>query len=213
MKFIEPSFQIECGLPYHEMLSVLESAARTCYKSEDKIGEGTAEKLLGSCLKVGHESVIEHASVSVRIITQRGTMDEHRTHRLASFSVESTRYCNYSTEKFGGGITVVLPHWYGDGSSAKAKTWRKAMQCANTAYYDMIMNGATAQEARGVLPLDLKCEYVSTANIREWRHIFSLRCAKAAHPEMRRIMIPMLTEFSKRWPVFFGDILKNIGGE
>ncbi len=126
-------------------------------------------------------------------------------HRLASFSVESTRYANYSKDKFGNEITVIKPFFWKE-DSPQYQEWEKAMRACESSYMALIENGAKAQEARSVLPNSLKTDIIITANIREWIHIFNLRCHKASHPQMRQIMLPLLDEFNKRLPVLFGIV-------
>jgi len=202
MRIIEPSFEILHMAEEEEVYRLLEIAARNCYKSENKIAQGTAKDLLRRLMKTGHESVIEHISISVRIICDRGITHELVRHRLCSFSQESTRYANYSKEKFGKEITVIRPFFWEKGSQAY-ELWADAMQNAEWAYFDLLSEGAKPQEARSVLPNGLKTDIVTTANIRNWKHIFNLRCSKASHPQIRQIMLPMLAEFYKRLPVLF----------
>jgi len=160
-------------------------------------------------MEIGHESVIEHEKITVRIICDRGVTHEIVRHRIASYSQESTRYCNYSNNKFGNEITVIEPSFW-DKNSKKDKikynTWKKALIKAEEAYLKLIELGATPQEARSVLPNSLKTEIVVTMNIREWRHFFKLRTSKAAHPQMQEIARPILDEFKKLIPVLFDDI-------
>ncbi len=208
MKIIEPYFEILHMADGEEICRLLELAARTCYKSEDKIADGTSHGLLRRLLKTGHESVIEHSSVSVRIVCDRGISHEIVRHRLCSFSQESTRYANYSREKFGKEITVIRPFFW-DADSDLYKEWEQAMKACEKAYITLIENGAKAQEARSVLPNSLKTEIIVTANIREWRHIFNLRCSSASHPQIRQIMLPMLKEFHSRIPVLFDALYEK----
>lgn len=212
MRVIKPSFEIVHTPDSSNILERIEKAGRTCYKSEDKITSTSAKQFVSKILKLGHHSVIEHESASVRIICDRGVTHEIVRHRLASFSQESTRYANYSRNKFGSEITVIKPCFW-DESSDEYKLWFESMVNTEKTYLSLIKNGASPQEARSVLPNSLKTEIVVTCNLREWRHIFSLRCAKAAHPQMREIMLPLLEEFNKKIPVIFEDLcdqfLKN----
>ncbi|SLM33065.1 ThyX [Desulfamplus magnetovallimortis] len=208
MKIIQPCFEILHMADTDEIYRHLELAARTCYKSEDKISSGTAAQFLKRIVKSGHESVIEHISISARIVCDRGVTHELVRHRLCSFSQESTRYANYSKEKFGNEITVIKPFFWKEDSQAY-ETWKEAMKACEKAYLALIENGAKAQEARSVLPNSLKTDIIITANIREWRHIFKLRCSKASHPQMREIMLPMLEEFYKRVPVLFETLYET----
>jgi len=208
MRVIDPSFEILNAPDAKAMLRHIELAARTCYKSEDKINEGSASDLIKRLIKMGHHSVLEHSSLSVRFICDRGVSHELVRHRLCSFSQESTRYCNYAGEKFGKEITFVRPVFWKKGS-LMYKTWEGAMKEAEKAYLYLLNNGASPQEARSVLPNSLKTDIVVTANIRQWRLVFNQRCASAAHPQMRQSMLPVLDAFSKLFPVFFEDIYSD----
>ena len=224
MLIVEPSAEI-LSLPSRPaLLQLIETAGRTCYKSKSKLcpaccgsgysgpfdpcpecdGDGslTAIGFLDKITSSGHLSVIEHVSATVKIICDRGITHELVRHRLASFSQESTRYCNYTNGRFGGEITVIRPYFWRE-DSAKYEVWKRAMEFAENSYMALIKAGASAQEARSVLPNSLKSEIVITANMREWRHIFELRTAPAAHPQMRQVMVPLLTEFKQRVPVIF----------
>lgn len=211
MKVIDPSFSF-MHLPDGEfILRHLELAARTCYKSEDKASPDSARKLLSRIVRLGHDSVLEHISVTVRIVCDRGVTHELVRHRLCSFSQESTRYANYAQDKFGREITVIRPYFWA-ADDARYALWREAMQACEDAYLKLVDAGATAQEARSVLPNSLKTEIVTTANIREWRHIFKLRCDKAAHPQMRQVMLPLLAAFSERIPLLYDDLAERFSG-
>lgn len=204
MRIIEPSFVI---MPVNgeEILKNIELAGRTCYKSEDKITEDSARKFVAGIIKSGHESVIEHEKITVRIICDRGVTHEIVRHRIASYSQESTRYCNYSNDKFGNELTFIRPfYWKNDG--LKMDIWEDSMRQIEDKYMDLITLGATPQEARAILPNSLKTEIVVTMNLREWRHFFKVRCSPAAHPQMREVAIPILKKFKEIIPVVFDDI-------
>lgn len=211
MQIIEPYFEILHMAETNEIYRLLELAARTCYKSEDKIAQDTAESLLRRLMKTGHESVIEHISISVRIVCDRGITHELVRHRLCSFSQESTRYANYGKDKFGKEITVIRPIFW-PTSHIMYPIWKDQMLQAEKAYMIMLNNGAKAQEARSVLPNSLKTDIVTTANLREWKHMFKLRCGKAAHPQIRQIMLPLLAEFHSRIPIFYEELFKEHEG-
>jgi len=184
-------------------MQVIEKAGRTCYKSEDKMTPGSSARLVRQLLQSKHESVIEHASASFRFITDRGVTHELVRHRLASFSQESTRYCNYGKDKFGSEITVVRPVGV---VGLALDIWHQGCLATEKAYFLMLESGATPQIARSVLPNSLKTEIVVTANLREWRHIFTLRTAKAAHPQMRELAQQALDIMRGELPVLFEDI-------
>lgn len=205
MQVVEPSFSIVTSLDGDSILKTIESIGRICYKSESRISEDSARDFVRRIICSGHESVIEHISVSVKVICDRGVSHEIVRHRLASYSQESTRYCNYSLGKFGNEITVIRPfYWRAD--EEKYKIWLKSMSDAEVAYLALIKCGATPQEARSVLPNSLKTELVMTMNLREWRHFFKLRAEKHAHPQMREIALPMLKEFQRQIPIVFDDL-------
>ena len=205
MRVISPSFEIINRPDGQEVLNHLELCGRVCYKSESGIGEGSAERLVRHMLSRGHESPIEHYSVSVRVICDRGVSHEWVRHRLASYSQESTRYCNYSQDKFGNELTFIKPY-FAEPHTALYSTWVIAMAEAEKAYFDLLDFGAKPEDARSVLPNSIKTEFICTMNLREWRHFCSLRCAPAAHPAMREISIPLLAEFREMLPVVFEDI-------
>lgn len=208
MKVIAPSFEIIALENGADILKKIEAAGRTCYKSEGKITKDSASAFVRHILNSGHHSVIEHASATVRFICDRGISHEIVRHRLASYSQESTRYVNYSKDKFGKEITVIRPcFWQKD--SFEYNTWLEAMKQAEYAYLVLIEKGASAQEARSVLPNSLKTEIIVTCNIREWRHIFALRCAPTAHPQMREIMLPLLAHMHASVPILFDDLYEQ----
>jgi len=204
MKIVDASFKI-VEMPGPEALRQIEEAGRTCYKSEDMITPDSAEAFVKRILEAGHHSVIEHVSATIRFICDRGVTHEIVRHRLAAYSQESTRYCNYSKGKHGNESTVIRPLLWSEDSK-EYSIWLRSMQDAENVYMDLIKAGASPQEARSVLPNSLKTEIVMTCNLREWRHVFSLRCSQAAHPQMREIMLPLLAEFRKRIPVLFDDL-------
>lgn len=216
MRIIKPSYEIlpPPGVDEFpsgtEILEFIERAGRTCYKSEDRITPGSAEKFARMLVhERKHHSVIEHVSMSVRFVIDRGVSHELVRHRLCAFSQESTRYCNYSKDKFGEEITVIDPcFWVRD--DFRYYGWLKACRAAETIYFDLLRCGASPQEARSVLPNSLKTEIVTTANLREWRHILTLRAGKAAHPQIREVMAPLLAEMKNRIPVIFDDILEDL---
>lgn len=203
MKIIEPYVEILTPIDQDAILKHLEACGRTCYKSEDRITPGSAEKFVRMLIRNGHESVLEHCSITVRFVTDRGVSHELVRHRLASYSQESTRYCNYSGE-----ITVIRPPFF-DPERGKYRLWKNLCEECEEAYQALIAAGSTPQEARAVLPNSLKTEIVMTANIREWRTVLRQRTSPAAHPQIRQVMQLLLDEFHARLPVLFGDI----GGE
>lgn len=219
MLLVKPSSQI-----LHistDALQLIEAAGRTCYKSEAKITADSAPDFAAMILKRGHESVLEHATATVRFVCDRGVSHEIVRHRLASYSQESTRYCDYE----GGHVAFVIPPWCarllpGEASIctddaardthnelADPETfWLLAMQQAEDSYRDLRALGWRPEQARSVLPNSLKTEIVMTANLREWRHFFRLRTSMSAHPQMREVATPLLEDFKSRIPALFDDI-------
>jgi thymidylate synthase (FAD) len=210
MKVIAPSARILAMEDGPVVLERLEHAGRTCYKSEDKITAGSAAPFIDRIMRSGHHSVIEHASATALIVCDRGVSHELVRHRPASFSQESTRYADYSGARFGKEITVIRPLFWPEDSPAYA-LWLEAVRRAEEAYFALLAGGASAQQARSVLPHSLKTEIVVTCNMREWRHIFELRCAPAAHPQMREVMLPLLGDMYRRVPTLFADLYAAFG--
>jgi len=206
MKIIKPWFRIESEINGREILRGIELAGRTAYKSEDRITEDSAGKFARMIIKRGHESVLEHRSVTVRIVCDRGVTHEIVRHRLASYTQESTRYCNYSRDQFENEITVIDPVFWEEGSEEYG-VWKTAMQNAEEAYMRLLELGATPQEARSVLPNSLKTEIVMTMNLREWRKFFRLRADSHAHPQMQEVARSLLEHFQMEIPVIFDDLL------
>jgi len=202
MEILKPSFIIEGKVDGQQILKNLERYGRTCYKSEGKITSDSAAQFVRKLIELGHESVIEHEKVTVRIICDRGVSHELVRHRLGSYSQESTRYCNYKSR----GFQVIEPSFF-LSDDTKYQIWLAAMRACEKTYNALIEAGATSEEARSVLPNSTKTEIVVTYNLRQWRHFFRLRCSKRVHPQMREIAIPLLREFQRRIPVIFDDIV------
>lgn len=200
-------------------LQHIERIGRVCYKSEDSITENgeSAKKFVAMLIKAGHEAMIEHSSLSVKFMVDRGVSHELVRHRIASFAQESTRYCNYAKDKFGaectyidleGGITLdnKMKNMSADEIDSVLTEWKFAMEDAEKHYMKMLELGATPQIARSVLPNSTKTEITITANYREWRNFFKLRVPATAHPQMRQVTIPLLTELKEVLPIIFDDI-------
>ena len=231
MKVIKPGYEMLRFNP-QEDIWLIERAARNCYKSEDRIGEKSAEGLIRRLVESGHEAMLEHSQMSVLFTVDRGVSHEMVRHRLCSFAQESTRYCNYSKDKFGNEITVIEPVFYKDipeeektvirevfdnerkepydfevtDLHRRYANWYTSCTVAESGYFNLLKLGATPQEARAVLPNSLKTEIVVTANLREWRKIFQLRTAKDAHPQIVEVMTPLLEEVRRSIPFMFNDI-------
>lgn len=217
MKMLAPKFEIITHIDGMQILKNIESIGRTCYKSEDKITDNSCIGFVQRLMQRHHEAMIEHINVSVRVFCDRGVSHEIVRHRIASYAQESTRYCNYRQEKYGGDVTYIdirggmemdsqvgtLPI---EKFNAIYAEWMRACQDAEVHYIRMIELGATPQVARSVLNNSTKTEIVITMNLREWRAFFKLRTASAAHPQMREIAIPLLQAFKDRIPVIFDDL-------
>lgn len=201
MRCVKPSVTLESITP--NALKVIESAGRTCYKSEFK-SDADPGTFVRRLIKRGHLSVIEHASASMRIVCDRGISHEIVRHRIASYSQESTRFCNYTKEIFGKGITVIKPVSMSMNEYSYI-TWMYAMDTAEECYLRMIENGVSPQIARSVLPTCLATELVMTANFREWRYFFSLRCGPEAHPDMRLVACLAREILRRECPEVFGN--------
>ena len=194
-------------LPAKYLYSLVEAAGRTCYLSERVEGD-TTEDFIKRLMKRNHWSVLEHASISLRFICDRGVTHELVRHRLASYSQESTRYCNYSKGKFGNEITVIEPCFW-EENSPEYQMWKKACEFSETMYMDLLNQGATPQQARSVLPNSLKTEIVVTMNVREWRHFLEMRwvgIAGAPHPQMVEVAKLAYDILVDHYPLFFEDL-------
>ena len=209
MRLIKPYAEICKDFDGEEMLKKIERVARTCYKSESKIKDGSARKMVAGLIKSGHDAMLEHASVTVKFVVDRGISHELVRHRMASFAQESTRYCNYMKDDFGSEITFIIPK-YLDSKSAGYYAWKETMKYCEDAYFKLLDIGLTPQEARAVLPNSTKTEVVMTANLREWIHFFKLRALGTTgkpHPQMLEVAIPLLEDFKKAIPVVFDDLI------
>lgn len=207
MKIVQPD--VEIMLPEEisgvDILRHIERCGRVCYKSEWQITDDSYIPFIRKLIERGHEAVLEHYSVSVKFVCDRGVSHEIVRHRIASYCQESTRYCNYQKDKFGSEICVIDPIFLSPQSEAY-KAWENACLTAEKRYFDLLDIGCTPQEARSVLPNSLKTEVVMTANLREWRHFFKLRCSPVAHPQMREVAKMALEQMKSRVPIVFEDL-------
>lgn len=210
VKIVEPSVEIITEINGDKILKTIERAARTCYKTEDNISEdaSSAKKMISKLIEMGHTAMIEFADVHVILTADTGVLKDLTRHRHCSFAVESTRYCNYSKGKFGNEITVIKPCNIEEGTK-EYDLWLDCMNNIETTYNQMAELGCKPDQLRMLLPHSLKCNINLKANIREWRHIFSLRCAKAAHPSVQEIMKMVLVEFHKQIPILFDDLYEK----
>jgi len=209
VKIIPASYKIltnQISLAYS--LEDIERVARVCYKSEDKINAGSAYNLVSKLVASGHGAMLEHSQLSVKFIVDRGISHELVRHRLASFAQESTRYCNYSQDKFGKELTFIKPCFW-EEDSLEYRLWTQGMKYAEDLYLALRSRDCSPQECRSVLPNSVKTELIVTANFREWRHIFKERCSMAAHPQMREVMLPLRKELAQLVPIIFDWRDKN----
>lgn len=230
MRLMQPAFKI---LDANNVLSNIERGGRICYKSEDKMGPGSDVALVEKLMNFKHESVLEHGVITIQFIMDRGVSHEQVRHRHTSPSQESTRYCNYSKDKFANEISVINPFFFSPTAEVQQidvpgieddglgtlvtvpgivmllnefDVWFIACLYAEWAYNTLTKDfGRSAQEARSVLPNSLKTEIQITANVREWRHILALRTHRDAHPQIRQIMVPLAKSLAKRWPCLFDE--------
>jgi len=205
MKIIKAGYEILTPIDRDRILKSIEETGRVCYRSEDRITEGSASEFVRGLVKRGHLAMIEHQSLTVKFICDRGVSHEIVRHRLASFAQESTRYCNYSKEKFRSEITVIEP-CFAEINSPEYFLWESAMRKCEDSYFTLLKRGWKPEQARAVLPNSLKTELVVTMNMRSWRHFFELRTEGAAHPQLREITIPLLGELRKELPEIFEGI-------
>ena len=181
-----------------DLLQDIERIGRVCYKSEHRITSASAAPFVRNIIARGHESVLEHISITVRFVTDRAIANELVRHRIAAYSQESTRYCNYKDK-----TEFIYPK---NVSDKQLQLIMEACACAATTYQALIADGATPEVARDVVPLCTKTELIATYNLREWRHILRLRTDKAAHPKMRELMQTLLQFFQGLVPIIFDDI-------
>ena len=212
MKVIQASYEILTDLSDPiKILKDIEQAGRVCYKSENNITDDSCITFCKNIINRGHEAVIEHSQLSVKFIVDRAIANELVRHRLASYCQESSRYCNYSKDKFYNEIKVIEPEELLPRSSTDYNIWWMACKNAEEAYMTMISNDVKPEIARSVLPLSTATEIIMTANIREWRNMLKLRSSHnmRAHPQMRSICDSLLAELKSKIPVLFDDIVTS----
>lgn len=203
MRIVEPWIKVE-KFDGKAIMKRIERACRTCYRSEDKITDESYKNLLKNCLNRGHESVLEHEKITVRIYNDIGSYKDLTRHRFASFSVESTRYCSYDKDKYGNEIAFINPVYIED--KEMYETWKETMQMIENNYIKMKQLGAANDMCRELLPHSTAAEYTMTANIREWKHILGLRTTKHVHPAIRQVLIPLLKYFKEEMPEIFNEV-------
>ena len=208
MLIIKPSVEIITPIQATTVMKRIEEIGRTCYKSEAKMTKGSEAKFVEKLINSGHESVLEHCTLSIRFTVDRGVSHEIVRHRIASYSQESTRYCNYAQDKFGKEITVIEP-CYLEPNTSRYLIWKTTCESCEIAYMALLGQGCKPEEARAVLPMSLKTELVMTANIREWRHFLKQRCSPAAHPQMREVALDLRGQLVEGLPHLFKDLVEE----
>lgn len=204
MKIIEPKIWVEEFDPIKIMRN-LERACRTCYRSEGLITEDSYKKLLKNCINRGHESILEHEKITVRMVCDIGVYKDLTRHRFGSFSIESTRYCNYGKDKFDNEIKFIKPCNIEEGTEEYSE-WHWCLSQIEESYMKMTELKCTPDQMRMILPHSTAAEVTMTANIREWRHILDLRTKKMTHPSIRQLLIPLLLKFKYTMPELFNEI-------
>ena len=210
MKVIQQSYEILTDLlDSTKILKGIERVGRVCYKSESNITQDSYIKFCKMLRDRGHEAMIEHSQLSVKFIVNRAIANEIVRHRLFSFAQESTRYINYSKDKFCNEIKVIEPENLLPANSSVYQFWYNSCKNAEDAYMALLYDNVKPEIARDVLPLSTATEIVVTGNIREWRHFFKLRCDSKAHPQIVSISRKLLNELKSKIPVLFDDINYN----
>lgn len=219
MKIIDPNIQVEEYNPIKIMKNI-ERACRTCYRSEGLITDESYKSLIKNCINRGHESVLEHEKITIRMTCDIGVYKDLTRHRAGTaFSIESTRWCNYGKDKFDNEIKFIKPIFYKeswelanyegstmDEDEYKSYLWYDCMEDIENKYMAMSNAGCKPDELRMILPHSTAAQVTMTCNIREWRHILSLRCAPMTHPAIRQLLIPLLLKFKEDMPELFNDI-------
>lgn len=184
-------------ISHPEPENLIEDSARICYRSHDKIADGTAERLIRGLDKSGHETPFEFVDVIVDLTTDLNTSHQLVRHRLCSFLQESKRYVNLANEcRFVAPVGIIK-------GTPQYDLWVKHCLNCYDAYCELMSYGSRPQEARRVLPGSLATTLRVKANIREWRHILKLRCHASADPQMRRLMLDLAEQLHERLPLFF----------
>lgn len=207
MKIIEPVIEVE-KFDSKAIMRRLERACRTCYRSEGSITDESYKTLLKNCITRGHESILEHEKITIRMTCDIGVYKDLTRHRFASFSIESTRYCNYGKDKFENELKFIRPCNIQKDTEIY-KSWEKTLKYIEKQYLLMSENGAKADQLRLILPHSTAAQVTMTANIREWKHIFALRTTNHAHPAIQQLLIPLLLLFKKEMPEIFDSIEYN----
>lgn len=189
---------------YEQVLFTFRTAARNCYQSATDSNNNyeDTERLVKALIKSGHTSTLEFNFIPAQIIGDRTLMGQLTRHRLLSFCIESARYNNYKED----GIKVITP---ADMTEAGWETWRASCIVAESAYLELLDKGCKPETARSVLPSCLATSIVCGGNIREWRHVFELRCSRHSQVDIRNVMKSLLEDFHRNYPPFFEDLAER----
>lgn len=224
MRLIKPKVEILDRIDGDQVIADITTAARTCYKSEDVRTKEKDKALVKRLVESKHEAMLEFADVTVKFTTSIGITREIIRHRVASYANESTRYCDYSKDKFNNEITFIIPShidvpegdydyqngdWVDADIGSDISDWLFVLNHAQTTYRLLRNKGWKAEQAREILPMCTKSEICMKANLREWRHFFSLRCSKAAHPDIRVLALDLLKQMHEKIPVIFDDLYER----
>lgn len=202
VKIVEPSVEILTPIDGESVLKFIESCGRTCYQSYERITPESAERMIKMLIKNGHESVLEHFNITIKMICNIGDYKDLTRHRHASFSIESTRFIDYSGE-----LKVINPvNITKKDHDVVYYEWLACMRYIEDMYRTMKSHGCKPDQLRMILPHSTAAEVCMTANLREWRHIFKLRTSKAAHPSVQQVMKMTLDKFKEKIPVVFDDL-------
>ena len=216
MRLVSPKIEVE-RYDGQKIMKYIERACRVCYKSEGLITNDSYKRLIKNCIKRGHGSVLEHEKISVRMICDIGVYKDLTRHRTGTaFSIQSTRWCNYSRDKFGNELSFIEPVFFDQLSEDDevpptrdqllTMRWYDAMEVIENTYLQMAEEGAKPDELRMILPHSTASEMAMTCNIREWKHILELRTTKQVHPAIRQLLIPLLLNFKENMPEIFEDV-------
>ncbi len=216
MKLIKPKVEILDQLVGKQIINRIATVARTCYKSESSSTSSKDEALIKRLIESKHEAVLEFVDVTVKFTCSRAIAQEITRHRMASYAMESQRYCAYNKDRFNHEITYIIPSHtnYDEGEySLKYEVangpFINSLLYSEKAYFDLIEDGWKAQEARDVLPNATKTEINMKANLREWRHFFKLRCHSTAHPDIRVLALDLLKKMHEQIPIVFDDLYRE----
>ena len=215
MKIVQAQITPITPLNGQAILKRIEEIARTCYRSEDKITEDgkSAEQLVRALTNAGHGAMLEHATISMRYVSNIAAYKDLTRHRVGiAYAIESTRFCSYNKGKFGNEIAFLRPVEIPQ-DSLKYQVWLNAMEQAEKNYMNLASMGAKPDELSLILPQSTAAEFVITANARAWNNIFNLRAIGHSRPCVREIMIPTLELFRREVPIVFDDVYNKMVAE